>query len=247
MWHLSSTLHVQQFKRWFSHSNETNFWVAQFFGGEFHIFIHRSVDVHLSAASFRFVVHHHRLCKWKFMQFHNSICIIEHFRYRFVPWLDVLQIFIRFHFCWISDANQKFQWIFNTCSSLPVKKKNPFVADFNPNSICMAFHLRFSWNFHNSIVAGKIVCSFNSWISCFLIIPTHKKKGLRGAMSFALAIRNTVSIARQSMLTTTSLIVIFTVITQGGAANFLLKFFQIPWVLWEYAECRQTVCKWQYL
>ncbi|XP_031627065.1 sodium/hydrogen exchanger 6 isoform X3 [Contarinia nasturtii] len=52
--------------------------------------------------------------------------------------------------------------------------------------------------------------------------------GLRGAMSFALAIRNTVSEARQAMLTTTSLIVIFTVITQGGATNFLLKFFQIP-------------------
>lgn len=49
-------------------------------------------------------------------------------------------------------------------------------------------------------------------------------------MSFALAIRNTVSEARQAMLTTTSLIVIVTVITQGGAANYLLKFFQIQWV-----------------
>lgn len=51
---------------------------------------------------------------------------------------------------------------------------------------------------------------------------------MRGAMSFALAIRNTVSEARQAMLTTTSLIVIVTVITQGGAANYLLKFFKIP-------------------
>lgn len=50
-------------------------------------------------------------------------------------------------------------------------------------------------------------------------------------MSFALAIRNTVSEARQAMLTTTSLIVIVTVITQGGATNYLLKFFQIPYVL----------------
>ncbi|XP_055589982.1 sodium/hydrogen exchanger 7 isoform X5 [Uranotaenia lowii] len=52
--------------------------------------------------------------------------------------------------------------------------------------------------------------------------------GLRGAMSFALAIRNTVSEARQAMLTTTSLIVIATVIIQGGAANFLLNWLNIP-------------------
>lgn len=52
--------------------------------------------------------------------------------------------------------------------------------------------------------------------------------GLRGAMSFALAIRNTVSESRQAMLTTTSLIVIITVIVQGGAANYLLKVLQIP-------------------
>uniref|UniRef100_U5EH20 Sodium/hydrogen exchanger n=1 Tax=Corethrella appendiculata TaxID=1370023 RepID=U5EH20_9DIPT len=52
--------------------------------------------------------------------------------------------------------------------------------------------------------------------------------GLRGAMSFALAIRNTVSDARQTMLTTTSLIVILTVIIQGGASNFLLNWLKIP-------------------
>ncbi|CAO1349778.1 unnamed protein product [Diamesa tonsa] len=52
--------------------------------------------------------------------------------------------------------------------------------------------------------------------------------GLRGAMSFALAIRNTVSEARQIMLTCTSLIVITTVIFQGGAANFLLNWLNIP-------------------
>ncbi|XP_023706689.1 sodium/hydrogen exchanger 7 isoform X2 [Cryptotermes secundus] len=52
--------------------------------------------------------------------------------------------------------------------------------------------------------------------------------GLRGAMSFALAIRNTVSDARQAMLTTTSLIVIVTVIVQGGATMQLLTWFKIP-------------------
>lgn len=52
--------------------------------------------------------------------------------------------------------------------------------------------------------------------------------GLRGAMSFALAIRNTASEARQTMLTATSLIVIFTVVIQGGASNFLLNWLKIP-------------------
>lgn len=52
--------------------------------------------------------------------------------------------------------------------------------------------------------------------------------GLRGAMSFALAIRNTRSEARQAMLTTTSLIVIVTVIIQGGASMNLLKWLNIP-------------------
>ncbi|KAK7863748.1 hypothetical protein R5R35_011151 [Gryllus longicercus] len=52
--------------------------------------------------------------------------------------------------------------------------------------------------------------------------------GLRGAMSFALAIRNTVSDARKAMLTTTSLIVIITVIVQGGATMQLLTWFKIP-------------------
>lgn len=52
--------------------------------------------------------------------------------------------------------------------------------------------------------------------------------GLRGAMSFALAIRNTVSDARQAMLTTTSLIVIVTVVVQGGATMQLLHWFRIP-------------------
>ncbi|XP_045494217.1 sodium/hydrogen exchanger 7 isoform X5 [Colias croceus] len=52
--------------------------------------------------------------------------------------------------------------------------------------------------------------------------------GLRGAMSFALAIRNTVSEARQAMLTTTSLIVIATVVLQGGAATHALAYLRIP-------------------
>ncbi|GAV00572.1 hypothetical protein RvY_11399 [Ramazzottius varieornatus] len=52
--------------------------------------------------------------------------------------------------------------------------------------------------------------------------------GLRGAISFALAIRNTVTPARQAMLTATSVIVIVTVTVAGGGAGELLHFLRIP-------------------
>jgi len=52
--------------------------------------------------------------------------------------------------------------------------------------------------------------------------------GLRGAMAFALAIRNTVSKARQTFLTTTSLIVIGSVIFIGGSVTPLLHCFGVP-------------------
>lgn len=73
--------------------------------------------------------------------------------------------------------------------------------------------------------AGKFL-----YIMCHVFSLTHIYyiTGLRGAMSFALAIRNTVSDERQTMLTATSLIVIFTVVIQGGAANFLLNWLKIP-------------------
>ncbi|KAG8187191.1 hypothetical protein JTE90_020062 [Oedothorax gibbosus] len=52
--------------------------------------------------------------------------------------------------------------------------------------------------------------------------------GLRGAMAFALAIRNTMSEQRHLMLTTTSLIAIFTVIVCGGFSTQLLAWLGIP-------------------
>lgn len=61
--------------------------------------------------------------------------------------------------------------------------------------------------------------------------------GLRGAMSFALAIRNTVSDVRQAMLTTTSLIVIITVIFQGGATMHVLNWLKIPLVPFNFLIC----------
>ncbi|XP_042902571.1 sodium/hydrogen exchanger 7 isoform X2 [Parasteatoda tepidariorum] len=52
--------------------------------------------------------------------------------------------------------------------------------------------------------------------------------GLRGAMAFALAIRNTMSESRHLMLTATSIIAIVTVIFCGGLATQLLAWLGIP-------------------
>ncbi|XP_035221159.1 sodium/hydrogen exchanger 7-like isoform X3 [Stegodyphus dumicola] len=52
--------------------------------------------------------------------------------------------------------------------------------------------------------------------------------GLRGAMAFALAIRNTLSDQRHLMLTTTSVIAIVTVIVCGGLSTQLLAWLGIP-------------------
>ncbi len=51
--------------------------------------------------------------------------------------------------------------------------------------------------------------------------------GLRGAMAFALAIRNTSTQARQLILTTTSVIVIITVIFCGGMTNNMMSFLKL--------------------
>lgn len=52
--------------------------------------------------------------------------------------------------------------------------------------------------------------------------------GLRGAIAFALAIRNTENVARRAIATTSSLIVIVTVIVCGGSTMQLLKWLKIP-------------------
>ena len=51
--------------------------------------------------------------------------------------------------------------------------------------------------------------------------------GLRGAMAFALAIRNTSTEARQLILSTTSIIVIVTVIFCGGLTSKVLVWLKI--------------------
>lgn len=52
--------------------------------------------------------------------------------------------------------------------------------------------------------------------------------GLRGAIAFALAIRNTLTDARQMILTTTLVIVMVTVVICGGSTLSLLTWFNIP-------------------
>jgi len=67
--------------------------------------------------------------------------------------------------------------------------------------------------------------------------------GLRGALSFALAIKNTLTESRQIFLTTTSLIAIFTVIFCGGLTTPLLGLLKIPiGVLPENATEETTLC-----
>ncbi len=51
--------------------------------------------------------------------------------------------------------------------------------------------------------------------------------GLRGAMAFSLAIRNTSSEARQLMLTTTLIIVIVTVLFCGGLTKKAIEWLNI--------------------
>ncbi|XP_050717131.1 sodium/hydrogen exchanger 7-like isoform X3 [Eriocheir sinensis] len=94
--------------------------------------------------------------------------------------------------------------------------------------ICVAFF---------AIIVGRFMNIYP--LSCLLNIGRQPKipvnfmnmlffSGLRGAIAFALAIRNTSSDARKSILTTTSLIVIVTVVLCGGLTTQVLSWLGIP-------------------
>ncbi|KAG8508035.1 Sodium/hydrogen exchanger 7, partial [Galemys pyrenaicus] len=70
--------------------------------------------------------------------------------------------------------------------------------------------------------------------------------GLRGAMAFALAIRDTASYARQMMFTTTLLIVFFTVWIIGGGTTPMLSWLNIRVGVEEPSEEDQSERRWQY-
>ena len=50
LWHMSSTLHLQQFIKGVANHHKTIFRITQLYGGKFHIFVRRSVNVYLSKA-----------------------------------------------------------------------------------------------------------------------------------------------------------------------------------------------------
>uniref|UniRef100_A0A8D0ANZ3 Sodium/hydrogen exchanger n=1 Tax=Sander lucioperca TaxID=283035 RepID=A0A8D0ANZ3_SANLU len=64
--------------------------------------------------------------------------------------------------------------------------------------------------------------------------------GLRGAMTFALSIRDTATYARQMMFSTTLLIVFFTVWICGGGTTPMLTFMSIPSAMLDGSQRRNT-------
>lgn len=66
--------------------------------------------------------------------------------------------------------------------------------------------------------------------------------GLRGAMAFSLAIRNTSSTKRQMFFSTTIVVVMVTVLLCGGLVTTLLNWLRIRWVRLESTSILQCTC-----
>lgn len=106
-----------------------------------------------------------------------------------------------------------------------------------------------------SLIAILLARAVNIYPLAFLINLSRSKKnkielnmqhlmffsGLRGAMAFALAIRNTSSQARRLILTTTLVIVIITVILCGGLTSKMLVWLKIRTVQVEEDHCEMPI------
>ena len=89
-----------------------------------------------------------------------------------------------------------------------------------------------------AILVGRCLNIYPIALLINLTRPAHRKidlksqhlmsfSGLRGAVAFALSIRNTSTNARQLILTTTSTIVIVTVIFCGGLTRKMVEWLKI--------------------
>ncbi|XP_067121940.1 sodium/hydrogen exchanger 6-like isoform X1 [Centruroides vittatus] len=109
--------------------------------------------------------------------------------------------------------------------------------------VSMFTYRKHTWNFGFILIAFLAIAigrALNIYPLTFLVnLGRHNKiplsfqhilyfAGLRGAIAFALAIRNTLSEQRRLILTTTSLIAIVTVIICGGFTTTLLTWLGIP-------------------
>ena len=85
---------------------------------------------------------------------------------------------------------------------------------------------------HAILRSQNVPCVFE--FMKFMLSSSYSLVGLRGAMAFALAIRDTATYARQMMFSTTLLIVFFTVWVFGGGTTAMLSCLHIRYVLTGY-------------
>jgi len=100
--------------------------------------------------------------------------------------------------------------------------------NFNPYYIIGAFIAIFLGRFLNIYPLSAILNLGRTVRISGNIQHTMMFSGLRGAIAFALAIRNTVTESRQMILSTTLLIVIITVIVNGGSTMSVLAWLGVP-------------------
>lgn len=98
------------------------------------------------------------------------------------------------------------------------------------NSFCICLYIllyvKIYYVFVHALLRSQNVPYFSEFMKLALSF-FHSLVGLRGAMAFALAIRDTATYARQMMFSTTLLIVFFTVWVFGGGTTAMLSCLHI--------------------